>query len=230
MNNLYIGDLHGRKDLLDLVLEKFLDTHNLYFVGDYLDSFNETIEDQVECVMRVMHLVEERPEQVVAIMGNHDYYYAHGDLIGSGFNRVTDAALLPHRTMMRKTLSFYDYDSENKILVSHAGLTKLIWDRYKMTLDTLEANLDALLVDKFSPLYWIGRARYGMKPTGGILWNDWFEEFKPIPELIQIVGHSGYKPGGVHKKGNSYNVDCLSHVRQVLEFDTTTKEFKTIII
>ena len=71
-----VGDLHGRADLLELLLEK-IDAHiggvgardpHLVFLGDYIDLGP----DGAEVLRRLRGLMQEFPENVTCLMGNHE--------------------------------------------------------------------------------------------------------------------------------------------------------------
>jgi serine/threonine protein phosphatase 1 len=71
-----IGDLHGRFDLLELLLG-LVDAHisgsaahdpNLVFLGDYVDLGPES----AETLARLRELTRDFPENVICLMGNHE--------------------------------------------------------------------------------------------------------------------------------------------------------------
>jgi serine/threonine protein phosphatase 1 len=71
-----VGDLHGRSDLLELMLE-LIDAHiggtgstdpRLVFVGDYVDHGP----DSAGGVARMRELTRDFPENVTCLMGNHE--------------------------------------------------------------------------------------------------------------------------------------------------------------
>ncbi len=71
-----VGDVHGRADLLELLLE-LIDAHiggsaagdpQLVFVGDYVDNGP----DSAETLARLRELTRDYPGNVVCLMGNHE--------------------------------------------------------------------------------------------------------------------------------------------------------------
>jgi serine/threonine protein phosphatase 1 len=71
-----VGDVHGRSDLLELLLE-LIDAHiggsgagdpQLVFVGDYVDNGP----DSAETLARLRELTRDFPRNVVCLMGNHE--------------------------------------------------------------------------------------------------------------------------------------------------------------
>lgn len=71
-----VGDLHGRADLLDVLLPQIeahaqandFGTKTLVFLGDYVDRG----EQSAEVLTKVRALQEATPDQVVALIGNHE--------------------------------------------------------------------------------------------------------------------------------------------------------------
>jgi hypothetical protein len=64
-----------------------------------------------------------------------------------------------------------------------------------------------------------GEARGGFQPVGGITWLDWNEEFYPIPNVNQIVGHTTfYTPQEYHTENSlNYNIDTKNRHIGILE-------------
>jgi len=92
MENIYIGDVHGRKTWKD-VLDKNPEADNYVFIGDYLDSYYiqplEQLENLIEIVEfkknPLVYLVGKRKKTTVPkvhlLIGNHDIHYWSGILL-----------------------------------------------------------------------------------------------------------------------------------------------------
>jgi serine/threonine protein phosphatase 1 len=68
-----IGDIHGRQDLLLLLLDRIRDhagsrLYKLVFLGDYIDRGPES----AAVIETVLTLQDASPERVVCLMGNHE--------------------------------------------------------------------------------------------------------------------------------------------------------------
>ncbi|WP_168769203.1 metallophosphoesterase family protein [Yoonia maricola] len=65
-----IGDLHGRLDLMDSLLQKIdpSEDQTLVFLGDYIDRGPNA----AGTLARLFALAHQRPNQVVCLMGNHE--------------------------------------------------------------------------------------------------------------------------------------------------------------
>ena len=233
MKYLFIGDLHGNYTLLKNIVNKFLDTHTLCFIGDYCDSFHFTITEQFACVRKVLELCEKHPDKIIALWGNHDYAYIHPQFHCPGTDAGLRALLYPLMLNMHKHFKLWHYDEDANLLVTHAGLTDELWKEAGMRLDNFESILERWSKDIESPLFWIGPGRYGNDRLGGILWSDYLKELKPITELIQVVGHTAvhnYLGDAPHVRHDMnklvYNIDCLP--AEVLEYDTVEEIFTPI--
>lgn len=207
MKTLMIGDLHGRIEIVEKAAQ-LLPEYNVCFMGDYLDSYDRSIRDQMDTLTEVLRLTEEYPDKVTALKGNHELSYIEGQRC-SGWNFATQLLVDDIDPVRFKRLKSYTHVGD--FLVSHAGVS------YSLLLEknlTLEEYLSS---GEFSD---IGIARGGPRPTGGLYWCDWFNEFVPLRETPQIVGHTGYRPEtvpkGVLKCSSSYNVDCFDHIDEVL--------------
>lgn len=205
MGTLIVGDQHGRYELAEAALAT---EHDVVFVGDYLDSFNRSIEDQIKTLMTVLDAVEDEPHRVTGLFGNHELSYTVEGMGCSGFKGLTHWHVTHLEDRMR-ALKNYTYVGE--FLVSHAGVSQELLEAGGMCLNDYLEDQD---------FYQIGYARGGCSPIGGLFWCDWFKEFEPLKDTPQIVGHSGYRPAGEHGgiicKGNSYNVDCFEHSKEFL--------------
>jgi hypothetical protein len=102
----------------------------------------------------------------------------------------------------------YILDKENKVLISHAGLSMNIFNELP-TMDELEELLMKWWRDPehSDQIFWAGHARFGPHTCGGIFWCDWNLEFLPIPGLTQIFGHTPV-PHIMDHQGN-WDIDCV---------------------
>lgn len=236
MKTIYVGDIHGNLSVIKYVDENFKD-YKKVFLGDYVDSFDFTRAEQFACIEMIISMSERG--DTIALMGNHELSYLVDAMKCSGFARNFKDMLSWHQVIakMWKQLKYYDYDAENKILVTHAGLCKYIWNELDVTFENLEDKLFEWIRDPnyVSPMYWIGNARGGADRVGGLMWCDWNSEFSGIEGLTQIVGHTGYidmhreMDKGIRvRDGINYNLDCLGRVYEFLEFDEETKKFTII--
>jgi hypothetical protein len=223
---LIIGDLHGNLPFLKRVLEIYPE-HRKVFVGDYVDSRTNSREEELECLAIVLDLVEQGTAR--ALYGNHEWSYLEQSMRCSGFEQSFDQRLSPFKPRMRELLEHYLWIPEQRLLITHAGLSFRLWQECGFTVDNIIGKLGewALLPIQETPAGWIGMPRGGMDNVGGIYWCDWYSEFQPVPGITQILGHTSAlsvqeqllaSEQGIRQRGSNYNIDCLTRVWEVLEF------------
>ena len=188
MKTLVIGDIHGN---VEIIKAAFKTEYPLIFVGDYLDSFNRLVIDQLESLEIVLKGIKEG--RCIGIMGNHEMSYISKDCRCSGYNNATAAHI-----MSMDLSPLVDYTYCEGFLISHAGVSNTLLELYNITLQ--EYLEDEIFED-------VGYCRGGWSTVGGLHWCDWNYEFKPIKSQPQIVGHT--RGNYIRQKGNSYCIDCL---------------------
>lgn len=218
----FLGDIHGHWRFVEK-LPELLPEYHWIFVGDFVDSFSQSISDQIKCIVQVLDWVEEG--KASSLYGNHELSYWFPEQYCSGYKAATQI----HMTHLRerafklmKTAMLID-----NTLVTHAGLTRRIHDWMirenpeKTILEVIEENQ----FNTSSPLWGVGKVRGGRQPEGGIWWCDWAEEFEPVPGLNQVFGHSNVNTVPIRyfdeehegmlrfvrfANARSYNIDCLA--------------------
>jgi hypothetical protein len=204
MKTIAVGDLHGITEVVEAVLKKT--AYNIVFIGDYLDSYDRSVLDQLRVLDLVLGAVNDNPERVKALKGNHEWSYIDPQMQCSGFQYATK------RGVEERDMSpLLDYVWVGEYFLSHAGVSQTLLDYIGYSFEEyIEAG-------EFKQ---IGRARGGRHRYGGLYWCDWWREFEPVKGVPQIVGHSNHRPigtaEGVTRMGNSYNIDCLTRVHEVL--------------
>lgn len=196
MKYLVVGDLHGNWKIAEKALAH---EYLTVFVGDYFDSFTASPED---CV-RTFRIVTDAAvnKQAIPLIGNHDYHYFGDGCFSSGYNHNTQL----YADTMRMDISgngMFKYHIEIEgFLITHAGLSANFFggEATREDVDTYLYTGDYLQV---------GPARGGYFPCGGILWCDYEREFKAIPGVKQIFGHSAGTEIRTRDKEN-YCIDCV---------------------
>ena len=219
MNNyVIVGDIHGRKEIVEKVLEKFPDEHKV-FVGDFLDSYDRSSEDCIEALVTAMWA-----DNTTILMGNHELSYVLPDTHRcSGYSKKTQTMFNHIKDEYLDKVRLYlelDVDDEGMWLVTHAGLTGPSISRQA------EEHLSYISNKGFSPqnpAFNIGWYRGGLQAThGGILWCDFYAEHDGVPGVTQIVGHTARRerkdPPGIfyHEGKNTWNIDCQDRAPEVL--------------
>lgn len=180
----FVGDIHGQLG----VLEQALDFDGkVVFVGDFVDSFRKSPEDQYKCVKMVCEEIANG--DVEAVFGNHELSYIYPQKMAcSGWNGRMQT-YFDHELRDLVLKHFKPFTVVEGILVTHAGLTKQLWEDQHLTLENFPKVLTEWWEDHYSPFFQVGATRGGMWEFGGPLWCDQ-REFKAVPGLRQIFGHS----------------------------------------
>lgn len=123
MRHNIIGDIHGRKTWKEAFDP---DAVNI-FVGDYFDAFNDrSADDCIRNLSEIIELKRANPGSVVLLFGNHDIHYF--DVSGQYSRRCQGQASHIRRFLTENMQQFHGvaYSIDDKVLVSHAGVT-LTW-------------------------------------------------------------------------------------------------------
>lgn len=213
-----VGDLHGKWEIVEEVLSR--DT-NVVFVGDYLDSFGEPVEDQIKTLTMVLDAIEKDPKRVQGLLGNHELSYLINGMECSGYRGETQALVSHLESRINKLLKEYTWVGD--YLITHAGLTR---EAVPESARSLVGVREFMGSDEFHKIkYNISASRGGNSRFPGIFWCDWWKDLEAIEGVKQVVGHTAYRPNkyegavGVLSRKGSFNVDCLDHIPEVLRID-----------
>lgn len=208
MKYVFVGDIHGKTEVVEEALQR---EGMKIFVGDFLDSFDRSAENQIYALTLTLDAVDKGVAK--AIFGNHELSYLMPEKHRcSGWNAATAAHVLHLKERMWKTMIPFLRLPSN-FLITHAG-AQLVTMEY---LDELE------FANPNSPLHWIGRRRGGNDATGGIFWCDFNDEFVPTEGVNQIFGHTA--KGGekgirrLDEESFNYCIDCLDRKIEFLELE-----------
>lgn len=215
MKYTFVGDLHGKWEIAEDVLQK--DGH-IVFVGDYVDDFTRKVGDFEKTLMIVLDAVEQG--KATALYGNHELSYILPELHRcSGYNVLIHDMINCHMGRIKKNLKPMLVVGDN-FYITHAGIHPLVWAQ-KECFD--QAGEFSRSVAIKNPAHWVGKSRGGWDTVGGIWWCDFNREFEPVPGINQIFGHSSKGGDKIRMKNteNSVNfcIDCLNKTRSFLELD-----------
>lgn len=230
MKTLIVGDIHGK---VAVVEEALAQEHPVVFVGDIADSFDLPVADHIQCFRLIFKAIDEG--KATCLYGNHELSYLVGRMRCSGWDpkmakwmggepsgdgAPTDTEFVGGlRHQMATRFDYFQFYEPN-ILIVHGGLDKTIWDEFKLDLASLPQTLAEWVHDVNSPAYRIGRCRGGPDRVGGLFWCDFDREFTPIPELIQIVGHT--RGTTLRQRGGSFCVDYNDYQNEKFYYDLPT--------
>lgn len=238
----FIGDIHGHFDFVKEIPQLLPDCHWV-FLGDYVDSFTQSVPSQIATVIEVLIWIKEG--RATALLGNHELSYFYDRYRASGYNAATASHLIAFKTQMQQYMKPFLLIDD--VLVTHAGLSDQMYMKVQnMHEGSLEEALTELAEYPESPLYAIGTSRGGFSRESGIFWCDWNREFTPVEEYHQVFGHSNvlsvpmnfkqHLDGTLrycdHRGKRSWNVDSLARdgYYDILVYDNGTfsrKRFTT---
>lgn len=173
MRTLVIPDIHETPLKVRVILEMNKYDQVIY-LGDWFDSFTSTPEG-VKATKDLLNQ-ELAKENRFFCWGNHDIHYGDRGCRCSGFEQSTYWQVAD--------INFSKFQVAHEIdgwLLSHAGFRP-------ETKNLIDKALNGESDDHVYSM--VGRARGGYDKFGGPLWLDWNHEFKPIPGIKQIVGHT----------------------------------------
>lgn len=203
MKIITIGDIHGKtlwKEAIDYNNIDSSDTKYI-FIGDYVDSFNETDQEIIDNLREIIALKRSYPDHIKLLWGNHDYQYLYlrdqtmqRKVRCSGF-RESYAETIFQLFIHNKDIFNAAYQHKN-YLWTHAGISDFAYRMYfqtKLPKNKLEwaDELNRLFVIRDDSLWHISRARGGTSHISSIFWADISETMgNPVKGLHQIVGHT----------------------------------------
>lgn len=216
MGTIVVGDIHGKLDIFEALLED--KNQSFVFVGDYVDSFANNYDEQVELLDLLIDTARVR-DNITFLMGNHEASYMLPRMRCSGWSYRIQDAIDDRFDVLLSILKYYAV-VEN-YLITHAGVSAAWLPR---NIEKNVAAVAAYLETRPDKLYDIGSSRGGWAAIGGPLWCDHYYDYRDIKGLNQVFGHSARRelddPPGIFKMYDyDYNVDCLDRVIEVLEIN-----------
>lgn len=193
MKILALGDIHGRRIWKQIIDQEQPD--KVIFIGDYFDAYQKiSTDNQLKNFDNIIKLKKQNKDNVVLLIGNHDYQY---------FNGVTEQ-YSGYQSRRRYDIQFRLEENKDllqichidgKFLFTHAGLTQTWFDEnFPKDLKFNEENLNLLFKTKLKPF------GFQIRPGCDIYGNNFYQS--PIwvrPESLildmikgytQIVGHT----------------------------------------
>jgi hypothetical protein len=217
-----VGDIHGNLEKVQAFLNYRPDQPHIA-LGDYVDSFGEPLEWQLECLIRLLD------SNALLLWGNHDLHYLKNPPFEcSGYQKWLAYRFRDiyeqHRHRFRAACAVDGW------LCTHAGVSrKLSRDCTdpKMLAERLNRMMDRYLegVCRRSAIFYIGRRRGGLQRSGGIFWFDNLRETGLAEQIPQIIGHTEQEPVAT---GNLVTLDTTNNYRICTLYDTQINELVKI--
>lgn len=230
MKIIVIGDIHGR-DTWKKIIEKISEYDKIVFMGDYFDSWDIKGSQQIVNFKEIIKFKKANTKKVELLFGNHDYHYLPTtEDRYSGFNELFkfDIGEQLVKAIDNEIVKMCYADEENKILFTHAGVSKT-WLKNQnfsvkfgmsefLLLKTLEDWLNAKLMYQpniFKFAIGKNRSEYGDDVTQSPIWIRPKSLASDIAGRdisgsdIQIVGHTEVKQ--IEFGDHIINVDALRY-------------------
>lgn len=146
-----LGDTHGRV-LWKEIVAKEKNADKIVFIGDYFDThYDITVDQQIENFKEILEFKKNNMDQVVLLLGNHDYHYLKGVYESySGYKafRALDIneVLQPAVNSGLVQMCFV----HDKYVFTHAGVTKTWSNTYNVNVDNLQESINQLFLENIS--------------------------------------------------------------------------------
>lgn len=207
MKTVIIGDVHGRDQWKQIVAQE-KDADRFVFLGDYFDSFDISAVEQMHNFKEIVEFKQTIGEEVIMLIGNHDYHYfpEMGDSSTSGYQ--TRMAVVIKQLIGENREHLQVAHRIGKFVFSHAGIssewlddTIIDWteenmvDKINELFKYTPLSLDYRSFKMFSATEWAGASGYGNETYQGPMWirpkalmsanKDTLRK-----KIIQVVGHT----------------------------------------
>jgi len=227
-----ISDIHNRIDKAQAIIDREEPFDKCIFLGDLFDSFNDGSNEALLTAYFIKSKLE-NSNKFLFLFGNHDISYCsrsyHTHFYGWNPKKSVAVASVLKQEHWDKWRFFWFVDGW---FLSHAGLHETFLPPLWKDKDVTTSNIkDFLLKESEKCLQEIKHEegnhwflQYGDERChpprgliGGLLWLGANEEFKPIPGLSQIFGHTPSKDFPKIISGDILinrisSADCLSNV------------------
>lgn len=215
-----IGDIHGCVEKVEAFLAYLPDEEHVA-LGDYLDSFFEPQQRQIEALQLLLE------SRAVLLWGNHDLHYlAQPPFICTGYQHYRDERLRGIiEANKRRFLAAYAVDGW---LCSHAGVHVRLAREDDET--TIAARLNKKMAEYIERpseprpqgIFAVGSGRGGERRNGGIFWFDFKRESGLATHVNQVFGHTECKAPA--REDTYVTLDTTNNGQDVWLFDTSSNE------
>lgn len=243
MTTLIIPDIHLAIDRA----EKIIKHENCDFMVttcDTMDDFNDTPDQVIEAAQWLNYSVNQSNR--IHLYSNHLISYINKNFACSGWEQWKKTIIDQYcnwENTYSKLKWFYNLD--NQFLLTHAGLDIRHLPPYldgginlKSVIDWLTGQAEiattCLRSNRNHWFYKAGFSRGGDMPVGGIVWCDFRDEFTPIPNINQCVGHRPLNSKNKDidsftksaENSINYDLDTIGHLYRYGVYNSATKKIE----
>ena len=221
MKTIIISDLHGNG-----IWRRIVDTEKfdcIIFIGDYFDSFNVDFLHQLENFESILEFKKKREEEVVFLLGNHDFHYLPG--VGERYSGFQENYQYIITDLFQKNLDKFQiaYSFEN-VLCTHAGVSEgWLAKTHIENYDNLAEDINEVFKTQMYKFKFDGYDPYGNDKTQSPIWirpESLIKNSRNIrKKFIQVVGHTPQEKIDLkakHTGGNYIFIDVFDTINQYL--------------
>lgn len=195
MKIIVLGDIHGRYDWKQIVLNNTFDL--IVFIGDYLDTHdpNNSGSQQLNNLADILEYKKQNKDKVVLLFGNHDFHYLSTSKHKySGFQAVFKFNFqeLLHKAIDQNLIQMcFKYKD---ILFTHAGITKTWCKNNNINLENIEQSINDLFKYKPNSFEFTPGDRFDMYGDDIEQTPIWVRPYSlrkdKLDNFRQVVGHT----------------------------------------
>lgn len=199
MKTLVISDVHGRTIWKDIIKKETSNIDRIVFLGDYVDSFDISPEQQRQVLEEVFEFKKTSEKPVILLIGNHDLSYIPVDGQINPCSGYQPYSAPKYEEIYEKNKEHLQacFVDEHGVIYSHAGIST-IWlkdnniEYQKSTSQELGEYVNKAW--KTNPkAFWYNvedRSGYGQHPAQSPTWIRPRTLVDYSVDALQIVGHT----------------------------------------
>ena len=230
MKILAIGDIHGRNCWKQIIQKELDNVDKIVFIGDYFDSFNVQIIDQINNFLDILQFKKDNTDKVITLTGNHElHYFKYMRNKYSGYKVATEiqvADLLEEEVRNNNLQIAYKV---NDILFTHAGVTKTWCNQNNINYDHVQIDKEINQLFKYRKEYFdihIPTNGFGDEIHQGPLWVRPKSLTEDATPHLHIIGHTHNEM--VEITETYINIDSLPKQYIIIDSETKKIEIKNV--
>lgn len=212
MRHLILPDTHNQWRVVNKILENQSGNYgSIVFLGDHFDSFGDNPDIAKETASWLNEILD--LPNAINLFSNHDIAYAYSSnrhLWCSGFTQEKTRAIFSRLDIFKFREKTKFFHRIGNFLFSHAGVSRTLmellrrrgyFEKLEYNAEFIEAELNKIVPEvkrnaecgQPHPLLEVSYLRGGRAEVSGLTWCD-SREFQPIPNVVQVFGHTPQVP------------------------------------